>query len=69
MAGTASEVGRATLAGALTGILSALGGGTPAREATPVAPSISRPALVFGLPIATVALLAVGVFVLLKMAK
>lgn len=69
MAGTATELGQQVLAGVLTPILSALGGGTPAREPTPTAPSIARPALVFGLPIATVALLAIGGLVLFKLVK
>lgn len=68
MAGAAPEVGQQILAGILTPILGALTGGTPAREATPVAPGIARPQLIMGLPITTVVLLAIGAVVLFKVA-
>lgn len=69
MAGTAQDLGQSAAVGALTGILSALGGPAPTRGPTPVAPSIVRPSLVFGLPIATAVALAIGGLVAFKLLK
>lgn len=70
MAGEAPDLGDAVLAGILAPILAALGGdSTPTQAPIPVAPSIARPALIFGLPAMTFALLAGGAFLLFKLAK
>lgn len=69
MAGTAHDLGLSAVTGALAGILGVLGGAAPVREPTPVAPSIARPTLVLGLPIATVGLLAVAALVAFKLLK
>lgn len=50
-------------------VLTSLLGGPEEREPIPTPPSIERPALVFGLPLATVALLGVGALLLFKFAK
>jgi hypothetical protein len=71
MSGAAYEVGQGALVGALTGILGALdtGAGEPTREPTPTPPSLARPTMILGLPIATVVLLGLGTFLVMRLAK
>lgn len=71
MAGNAVELGQSAAIGALTGILGALTGGQtePERRPTPTAPSIARPALILGLPVATVAIIGLGIFLVMRLSK
>lgn len=70
MAGEAPDLGSSILTGALTGILGALTASvTPRQEPVPVAPSIERPPMVFGLPITTLLLIGIGAFVAIKLLR
>ena len=75
MAGTAADLGQATLAGALTGILSALGGssaGDPAIAPVPIAPPQPQrvgAGMIAGVSVGTLALVGVAILLFVKLAK
>lgn len=70
MAGTAVDTGDVVIAGAIA-ILNALGGGEePVRDPLPAtATQPQRMGLIAGMSVGTLALLAVGVYAIIKLAK